>query len=49
MIDDSIFTPTLEQWCYGEFTRISDERLKEVKKLKKDFEQLVQEEKEKQN
>jgi hypothetical protein len=49
MIDDSIFTPTLEQWCYGEFTRISDERLKEMKKLKKDFEQLVQEEKEKQN
>ena len=49
MIDDSLFTPTLEQWCYGEFTRISDERLEEMKKLKKDFEQLVQEEKEKQN
>ncbi len=49
MIDDSLFTPTLEQWCYGEFTRISDERLEYMKKLKKDFEQLVQEEKEKQN
>ena len=49
MIDESLFTPTLEQWCYGEFTRISDERLEEMKKLKKDFEQLVQEEKEKQN
>ena len=48
MIDDSLFTPTLEQWCYGEFTRISDERLEEMKKLKKDFEQMVQEEKEKQ-
>ena len=49
MIDGSLFTPTLEQWCYGEFTRISDERLEKMKKLKKDFEQLVQEEKEKQN
>jgi hypothetical protein len=49
MVDDRLFTPTLEQWCYGEFTRISDERLEEMKKLKKDFEQLVQEEKEKQN
>lgn len=49
MVDDSLFTPTLEQWCYGEFTRISDERLEYMKKLKKDFEQLVQEEKEKQN
>lgn len=49
MIDDSLFTPTLEQWCYGEFTRISDERLEYMKKLKKNFEQLVQEEKEKQN
>lgn len=49
MIDDSLFTPTLEQWCYGEFTRISDDRLEYMKKLKKDFEQLVQEEKEKQN
>ena len=48
MVDDSLFTPTLEQWCYGEFNRISDERLEEMKKLKKDFEQLVQEEKEKQ-
>ncbi len=47
MVDDSLFTPTLEQWCYGEFTRISDERLEEMKKLKKDFEQFVQEEKEK--
>lgn len=49
MVDDGLFTPTLEQWCYGEFTRISDERLEEMKKLKKDFEQLVQEEKDKQN
>ena len=49
MVDDTLFTPTLEQWCYGKFTRISDERLEEMKKLKKDFEQLVQEEKEKQN
>lgn len=49
MVDDGLFTPTLEQWCYGEFTRISDERLEEMKKLKKGFEQLVQEEKEKQN
>lgn len=46
MIDDCLFTPTLEQWCYGEFTRISDERLEKLKKHKKDFEQLVQKEKE---
>lgn len=49
MVDDGLLTPTLEQWCNCEFTRISDERLEEMKKLKKDFEQLVQEEKEKQN
>ena len=49
MIDDKLFTPTLEQWYYGEFTRISDDRLEYMKKLKKDFEQLVQEEKKKQN
>lgn len=49
MIDDSLFTPTLEQWCYGEFTRIPDERLEKIKETKKQFEQLVREEKEKQN
>lgn len=48
MIDDSLFTPTLEQWCYCEFTRISDERLEEMKRLKTEFDKLVEEEKEKQ-
>lgn len=49
MIDSSLPVPTLKQWAYNEFKLISHERLEELKNLKLRFEQLIDDEKQKQD
>lgn len=48
MISEYLVVPTIVDWFEKEFTPISKNRLEEMKETKKCFEQMVQEEKEKQ-